>query len=578
MQKHTTTSGCQSASPEILRSDSRLTRLRFLHLSCFLILIVLFFLNACSSDLENLEGEDMMVGDVESVGFSAMRPFEAWMMTPSTGSRSMNSEIAELIAYEKESFYERFSFVKKFFNFVPTPQWESAKVVSYNEEETDVFILCNNDFPDNVILNKLILVITIRGNDRFSFIKMLPKDEYLAVWMTAVNDGENVHIEVHQREPDGIFISQRVGYLTIDSLDENVRTRMIDCSYELIQNTQQTLMTYGDREYGVINDVDDYVRFYCDDYGSSGGVYAPPPSTGGGSIPGYTPPSFPSPGTSGGSTSSGESGGSSYSGGASYYGGAGSVGGGDPSLGGSVGGGGSSSDNSTPEFPKGGLDIIPRPEYMRDPQPEVHPLIRSHTLSTYQLDLLLKAFNDLQVEGCLQKALYDALIERNVKLDFGMKTGTAPGAYDPRTKKISFNQDESITSANLKEELFHAWQDVYYQNGIEQYGKDGQGIKLPGYVNIEFEAKVFSDIFNNPQFGCCYVFRPLVDTLPEDLYREYTNWAYDIQEKKIPMQDVDYQYWLQLFNQHSPEYSSPMLESLSTPRAIRELLAQSDCE
>lgn len=173
--------------------------------------------------------------------------------------------------------------------------------------------------------------------------------------------------------------------------------------------------------------MDDYVRFYCDDYGSSGGVYAPPPSTGGGSIPGYTPPSFPSPGTSGGSTSSGESGGSSYSGGASYYGGAGSVGGGDPSLGGSVGGGGSSSDNSTPEFPKGGLDIIPRPEYMGDPQPEVHPLIRSHTLSTYQLDLLLKAFNDLQVEGCLQKALYDALIERNVKLDFGMMTNTAPG-------------------------------------------------------------------------------------------------------------------------------------------------------
>ena len=83
MQKHTTTSGCQSASPEILRSDSRLTRLRFLHLSCFLILIVLFFLNACSSDLENLEGEDMMVGDVESVGFSAMRPFEAWMMITS---------------------------------------------------------------------------------------------------------------------------------------------------------------------------------------------------------------------------------------------------------------------------------------------------------------------------------------------------------------------------------------------------------------------------------------------------------------------------------------------------------------
>ncbi len=86
MQKHTTTSGCQSASPEILRSDSRLTRFRFLHLSCFLILIVLFSLNACSKDLDSLEEEDMMVEDVESVGFSAMRPFEAWMMTPSMGS------------------------------------------------------------------------------------------------------------------------------------------------------------------------------------------------------------------------------------------------------------------------------------------------------------------------------------------------------------------------------------------------------------------------------------------------------------------------------------------------------------
>lgn len=181
MQKQTSTHGCQSESPEILQSDSRLTRMGFLQPFCFLILIVLLSLTACNSDLDNIEEKQMMVEDVESVGFSAMRPFEAWMLTPSMGTRSVDSEITEVIEYEKGRFDERFSFVEKFFKFVPVPQWESAKVVSYNEEEADVFILCNNDFEDNAILNKLVLVITIRGDDHFSFIKMLPKDEYLAV-------------------------------------------------------------------------------------------------------------------------------------------------------------------------------------------------------------------------------------------------------------------------------------------------------------------------------------------------------------------------------------------------------------
>lgn len=569
MQKQTSTHGCQSESPEILQSDSRLTRMGFLQPFCFLILIVLLSLTACNSDLNNIEEKQMMVEDVESVGFSAMRPFEAWMLTPSMGTRSVDSEITEVIEYEKGRFDERFSFVEKFFKFVPVPQWESAKVVSYNEEEADVFILCNNDFEDNAILNKLVLVITIRGDDHFSFIKMLPKDEYLAVWATAVNDGENVHIEVHQREPDGIFVSQRVGYLAIDTINEVVGTRMIDCSYELIQNTQQYIMTYGDGGYGVINDVDEYVHFYCSDYGSSGGTYAPPPAAGGGSIPGYTPPSFPSSGSSGGSTSGGDSGGSSYTGGSSNYGGSGSVGGGDNSGGGSVGGGGSSSGNSTPTFPEGGLDLIPRPEYVEELPDEMHPLISSHSLSTPQFELLIQAFNDLQDEGCMQKALYDALIARNVKLNFGMKTNTAPGGYNPKTGELLFSDNTSITSAVLKEELFHAWQNAYYSGGIAQYLNVGK-------VNIEFEAKLYQDIIEGEDASCCLAFRG--DHIPVEIRNNYFFWIESVRFKPDrSFSDSDYTKWLALFDQYDPEYGSATSINLLLPLALRDLIGSSNC-
>ena len=126
------------------------------------------------------------------------------------------------------------------------------------------------------------------------------------------------------------------------------------------------------------------------------------------------------------------------------------------------------------------------------------------------------------------------------------------------------------TDETLKEELFHAWQDAFYPGDISQYLSVGK-------VNIEFEAKVFSDLFGNPDAGCCYAFRPGVDNLPDNLYNDYTRWAYNIRENKITLQDSDYQKWLNLFNQYNKEYSSPMHSSLNTPNAIKNLIHHSDC-
>ena len=202
-------------------------------------------------------------------------------------------------------------------------------------------------------------------------------------------------------------------------------------------------------------------------------------------------------------------------------------------------------------------------------------------MSDDQIKKLNEALENLIDEGCMQKALYDALVEKNVKLNFGMVANptdlTAPANYNPNNKSINFKTYDKITAANLKEEIFHAWQDAYYPGGIAQYGKDAQGNKLPGLVNIEFEAKVFCDIFNDENAPCCYAFRPGSDTLPEYEYNRYTEWIYDIQDKVISIRGEDYQYWLKLFNEHSPEYKSERVNDLETPRAIKDLMKKYNC-
>ena len=203
----------------------------------------------------------------------------------------------------------------------------------------------------------------------------------------------------------------------------------------------------------------------------------------------------------------------------------------------------------------------------------LYGIINSHTLSPLQLGKLEIALEKLINEGCMQEALYNALISNNVKLGFGMyanPTETSPPAiYDPQVSSIKFKDNSSITKDNLKEELFHAWQDSYYSGGIWQYREMGK-------VNIEFEAKLFKDIIESPDATCCWAFRE-AENFPENLSTEYSLWIYGVRESTISLQDADYQKWLNLYNQYNTEYSSPMNQNLSTPNAIRSLINQSDC-
>jgi hypothetical protein len=118
--------------------------------------------------------------------------------------------------------------------------------------------------------------------------------------------------------------------------------------------------------------------------------------------------------------------------------------------------------------------------------------------------------------------------------------------------------------------FFHAWQDAYYPGGISQYAETGR-------VNIEFEAKFFKDLLNNPEMfnGCCYAFS---GNLPSNLYGEYLNWILDIKSSgTMNFQDSDYQRWLNLFQQYDLNYTSPMSNDLLTPIALRYLINNATC-
>lgn len=184
-----------------------------------------------------------------------------------------------------------------------------------------------------------------------------------------------------------------------------------------------------------------------------------------------------------------------------------------------------------------------------------------NSLSITQNNLLETALNKLINEQCLTQTVYNSLVGSGVKINFKMNSGGSLGQYYSDTKTITFKYNSSITAEVLKEELFHAAQDNYYSGGITQYTNTGR-------VNIEFEAKLYKDIM---AIACCGAFQ--IGTAPEEVKNSYEVWVRTIQDDSSNISDMQYQYWLNLFNQYTPGYSSPLSPNLSSPNALKSLIS-----
>ncbi|MGE0087941.1 MAG: hypothetical protein AB7S50_00515 [Bacteroidales bacterium] len=100
---------------------------------------------------------------------------------------------------------------------------------------------------------------------------------------------------------------------------------------------------------------------------------------------------------------------------------------------------------------------------------------------------LLNEKKDLLINWCPSQMVINAVWSSlNFKIDPTLST---PAGYLPGSNTIVFRDASSITSVNLIEEAFHAFQNSYYPGGISEYYKN------PGETNIEFEAKIFKDVY-----------------------------------------------------------------------------------
>jgi len=137
---------------------------------------------------------------------------------------------------------------------------------------------------------------------------------------------------------------------------------------------------------------------------------------------------------------------------------------------------------------------------------------------------------------------------------------STPAQYDPNTNTITFRNSSEINTNNIHEELFHAYQNTVYPGGTAQYSR-----YKPGNTNIEFEAKLFKDIYTalyggayNGDIG-----------FPDSTADKYEKWVRSIAEQGFTLTLLaDYSTMLGYFNQYNSEYRGHLLSGLDIPKAI----------
>ncbi len=146
----------------------------------------------------------------------------------------------------------------------------------------------------------------------------------------------------------------------------------------------------------------------------------------------------------------------------------------------------------------------PNPPSNPTPDSSVSQNLRSimsqNTVLTNEEKLKLSQALDDLIDRCMYRQIYNHLVSNGTSITFTMNpTSQYPASYSPALDKISFQSFTNISAENLSEELFHAYQDIFYPNGLPISSNDGR-------VNIEFEAKLYADIeCNLENRGCPYV-------------------------------------------------------------------------
>jgi hypothetical protein len=138
----------------------------------------------------------------------------------------------------------------------------------------------------------------------------------------------------------------------------------------------------------------------------------------------------------------------------------------------------------------------------------------------------------------------------------------AVAAFSPSANTIYFKSPSNITSFHIVEELFHAYQNTNYSGGIAQY------YDKPGETNIEFEAKVYRDLFLLSEGGL-----PVGNTnFPPTESIEYKNLLNNIKKYGFTSTVLNqYSTVLGYFLKYSA-YRDGIIDKLSKPTALIKVI------
>ena len=145
-----------------------------------------------------------------------------------------------------------------------------------------------------------------------------------------------------------------------------------------------------------------------------------------------------------------------------------------------------------------------------------------------------------------------------------------PAQYNVSNNTITFRNSSDIKANNIIEEVFHAYQNAIYPGGTGQYS-----MHKPGFTNIEFEAKLFKDIYLYTELYVNGKDESIINGesgsigFPNEPMGEYGAWVMQIAYEGFTLTLMkQYSTMLGYFNQYSLPYGGYLLPDLDTPLAI----------
>jgi len=199
---------------------------------------------------------------------------------------------------------------------------------------------------------------------------------------------------------------------------------------------------------------------------------------------------------------------------------------------------------------------------------QLNKIVKTSNLTESQTTELAQKLQDWRLfGGCYTKWILSYFVNQNKKFDFvAQQTYPTPASYV--NGKITINVGSMVyDNVGLGEEFFHAYQDMYYSGGINQYVNKGR-------PNIEFEAKLFWDIVSsrsgNGGTSLAIQDNPIYDKWINDLTHDGTQtpqWE-EIQPR--------YFEFMNIFKVKAPQYDKEVIPTL-LPSAMLNVLNNSSC-